>query len=85
METWKHWGGNPTPAQLQQHKARLDTLIAFGELLNLTTSSPVFPDKKIAEIVKATLIMLKDDLSLWHGNEITGAEAEVLLQQVFPE
>jgi len=63
----------------------LDRLIAFGELLNITTSSPTFPDKAIADGVKATLRMLRDDLSMWHGNDLTDAQAEELLQKCFPE
>jgi len=82
---WTHFIENPKPEDLRRHKATLDRLIAFGELLNRTTSSPTFPDKAIADGVKATLRMLRDDLSMWHGNDLTDAQAEELMQKCFPE
>jgi hypothetical protein len=82
---WTHFIENPDPEALAKHKATLENMIAFGELLNITTSSPAFPDKEIAALVKATLVMLKDDLSMWHGNDLTDAQAEELMQSLFPE
>jgi hypothetical protein len=82
---WKHFTENPRPEDLRKHKATLEMLITFGDLLLAATSSPVFPDREIADMVAATQRMLKDDLALWHGNQLTKAEAEQLLQKVFPE
>jgi hypothetical protein len=82
---WKHFIGHPNPAELRKHKATLESLIAFGELLNITTSSPAFPDKEIAVYVTATLGMLRDDLAMWHSHILTDAEAEALMQKIFPE
>jgi hypothetical protein len=36
-------------------------------------------------MVAATQQMLKDDLAMWHGNHLTDAQTEELLQKVFPE
>jgi hypothetical protein len=85
MYPWTHFIEDPKREDLRKHKATLETMIAFGELLDITTSSPAFPDKEIAAIVKATLAMLKDDLAMWHGNDLTDAQAEDLMQKVFPE
>jgi hypothetical protein len=82
---WKHFTANPRPEDLLKHKATLEMLINFGDLLLAATCSPVFPDREIAAMVAATQRMLKDDLALWHGNQLTKAEAEELLQKVFPE
>ena len=82
---WTHFIENPRPEALSQHKSALAVMIAFGELLDRTTSSPGFPDKKTAAMVKATLVMLQDDLAMWHGNDLTEDQAEDLMQQVFPE
>jgi hypothetical protein len=60
-------------------------MISFGELLFSATSSPAFPDREIAGMVAATQQMLKDDLAMWHGNQLTDAQAEQLMQKVFPE
>ena len=82
---WKHFTENPRPEDLRKHKATLEMLINYGDLLLAATASPVFPDREIAAMVAATQQMLKDDLALWHGNQLTKAEAEQLLQEVFPE
>ena len=63
----------------------LETLIAFGELLNITTSSPAFPNKDIAAGVTSTLRRLQDDLAMWHGNDLTDAQAGELMRKCFPE
>jgi len=82
---WTHFLENPKPEDLRKHKATLETLIAFGELLHSATSSPAFRDKEIAAGVTATLRLLKDDLALWHGNDLTDVQAEALMQKCFPE
>ncbi len=82
---WKHFTESPRPEDLRKHKATLERLIAFGELLSAATSSPAFPDREIADMVAATMRMLKDDLAMWHGNQLSEAEAEQILQKVFPE
>ena len=82
---WAHFVENPKAEELSKHKAALEKLIAFGGLLNSAMSSPNFPDKELAGGVTATLRMLKDDLAMWHGNDLTDAQAEELMQKVFPE
>lgn len=82
---WAHFVENPQAEDLRKHKNTLELMISFGELLNLTTSSPLFPDKKIATLVTVTLQMLRDDLAMWHGNDLTDAGAENLMQKCFPE
>jgi hypothetical protein len=82
---WSHFIDKQNPEDKHKHKATLEAMIAFGELLNTTTSSPAFPDKEIAAIVTSTLQMLKDDLALWHGNDLTDAQAEELMRKCFPE
>jgi hypothetical protein len=82
---WTHFVENPKPEDLLKHKATLERLIAFGELLNGAMSSPTFPDKEVAGGVAATLRMLKDDLAMWHGNNLTDAQAEELMLKCFPE
>jgi len=84
MYPWTHFIENPKTEDLSRHKAALETLIAFGELLLSATSSTAFPDREIAGMVAATQQMLKDDLAMWHGNQLTDAQAEDLLQKVFP-
>jgi len=84
MYPWTHFVENPNPEELRKHKATLETMIAFGELLASATSSSAFPDREIAAMVAATQQMLKDDLAMWHGNQLTDPQAEELLQKVFP-
>jgi hypothetical protein len=85
MYPWTHFVENPKAEDLCKHKATLETMIAFGDLLLSATSSSAFPDREIAAVVAATQQMLKDDLAMWHGNQLTDAQAEELLQRVFPE
>ena len=75
----------PTAEHLAHHKQQLDMLIAFGELLTLATRSPAFPKPQVAAIIQATLGMLKDDLCIWHGTDLTEAEADEIMQKCFPE
>ena len=84
MYPWTHFVENPNPEELRKHQATLETMIAFGELLASATSSSAFPDREIAAMVAATQQMLKDDLAMWHGNQLTDPQAEELLQKVFP-
>jgi hypothetical protein len=85
MYPWTHFIENPKPEDLRKHKTTLETMIAFGELLSSATSSLAFPDREIAALVAATQQMLKDDFAMWHGDQLTDAQAEELLQKVFPE
>jgi hypothetical protein len=85
LHPWTHFTENPKAEDLCKHKAALETMIAFGELLSSATGSPAFPDREIAAMVAATQQMLKDDLAMWHGNHLTDAQTEELLQKVFPE
>jgi hypothetical protein len=85
MYPWTHFIENPNAEELSRHKAALETMIAFGELLLSATNSPAFPNREIAAIVGATQQMLKDDLAMWHGNQLTNVQADELLQRVFPE
>jgi hypothetical protein len=85
MYPWTHFIENPKAGDLFKHKASLEMMIAFGELLLSATSSPAFPDREIAGMVAATQQMLKDDLAMWHGHQLTDGQAQNLLQKVFPE
>ncbi len=85
MYPWTHFVENPKVEDLRKHKATLESMIAFGELLSSATISPAFPDREIAAMVVATQRMLQDDLAMWHGNRLTDAQAEELMQKVFPE
>jgi len=85
MYPWTHFIENPKAEDLRKHKATLETMIDFGELLSSATSSLAFPDREIAAMIAATQQMLKDDLAMWHGDQLRDAHAEELLQKVFPE
>src|ERR1700691_1490470 len=79
MYPWTHFIENPKAEELSKYKAALETMIAFGELLLSATSWPAFSDRKTAGMVAATQQMLKDDLAMWHGNQLTDAQAEELM------
>jgi hypothetical protein len=82
---WQTCAGNPSPEALRRHKLALERMITLGRLFHLSTGAPEFPDPKTAALVSATLQMLQDDLNLWHGTDLTEAEAEEIMQKCFPE
>ena len=80
----EHLLDHPTPELLARHKATIDRLLGFGTLLSSPMHLPGFPDKSLAAMVEATQNLLRDKLSLWHGN-MSPAESEAILHAVFHE
>ena len=75
----------PSPEDIEKHRRSLELMISFGSLLIKVTDSPEFPDQEISAMVSATLQMLKDELTMCHGDPLAEAEAEAVLQKCFPE
>lgn len=77
----EHLLDNPTPELLGQHKATLQKLIRFGELLSRSTEQPDFTDKELAEMVAATQRDYRDKLAMWHGKKMSKEEADKILAE----
>jgi hypothetical protein len=76
---------NPSPELLADHKATIERLLAFGGSLSLATESRKFPDRRIAEMVAATQVVLQDKLRIWHGPRMSKTESDRLLGVCFPD
>jgi hypothetical protein len=80
-----HLLDDPTPALLADHKATVERLLAFGRFISLVTASPEFTDRRTAEMVDATQLVLKDKLRMWHGLRMSRTESDRILAEVFPD
>lgn len=69
LTVWEdqHLLDNPTPEALTAHKQTIERLLRFGHFIASGTGHPEFPDRKVADIVAATLSCLNDKLAMWHG------------------
>jgi hypothetical protein len=76
---------NPSPELLADHKATIERLLAFGGSLSPTTENRKFPDRRIAEMVAATQVVLQDKLRMWHGPRMSKTESDRLLGACFPD
>ena len=76
---------NPTSEQIAQHKKMLERLMLFGQLCAFISSYPEFGDTETAEMIHATQIVLRDKLRMWHGPQMSRAESDRILKEVFPE
>ena len=76
---------NPTPELLAEHRTALDRLLAFGNALSLATESPQFPDRRIAEMVAATRVVLRDKARMWHSRRMSKAESDRIMGACFPD
>jgi hypothetical protein len=65
-----------------QHRAWLDELIGWGNLIAQVTQHAGFPDTALRERVNARLAHLQDKVALWHGVK-TEAEQEHILRAAF--
>ena len=79
-----HLLDHPTPELLDEHKATLKRLVAFGGFISLATEQPAFPDRSTAEMVAAVQVVLKDKLRMWHGPRMSREEADRILGACFP-
>lgn len=87
LSRWEdeHLLENPTPELLADHKATTERLLAFGSSISLVTENRKFPDRRIAEMVAATQVVLQDKLRTWHAPRIGKAESDRILAACFPD
>ena len=76
---------NPTPELLAQHKATVQRMLRFGQLLVLANAVAEFPDPNLMPIVEATQSVLRDKLRLWHGSGMSAEESDAILRAAFNE
>lgn len=68
-----------TPELLAKHKASVDWLISFGEMLSVGTEQEDFPDAALRAEVRATLDDLRDRLAMWHRPRMPREAADKIL------
>ncbi|MGA2747350.1 MAG: hypothetical protein ABSG59_01130 [Verrucomicrobiota bacterium] len=78
-----HLTGQDTKPALEQHRAWVTQLIAWGQVLEQATGHAGFSDRAVARRVKARLRHLQDKLALWH-TEMTPDEEARILRAAFP-
>jgi len=80
-----HLLDNPPPELLADHQKTVRRLLAFGRSLSLVTEGPDFTDRRTAESVAATQLVLEDKLRLWHAPRMDRAQSDRILAGVFPD
>ncbi|PWU18298.1 MAG: hypothetical protein C5B50_09495 [Verrucomicrobia bacterium] len=81
----EHLLDSPAAELLADHKTTIKRLIAFGKFIALGTEQPDFPDRRLAESVASTLLILEDKLRLWHGPPMSKADSDRILAACFPD
>jgi hypothetical protein len=76
---------SPRPELLADHKATIERFLAFGRFLSLATENQSFPDRRIAEMVAATLVVLQDKLRMWHSPRMSKNESDRILTACFAD
>jgi hypothetical protein len=66
----------------EQHRAWINELLTWGELVQRSVEQPQFPDKELATRVRGRIQHLQDKLSLWH-REMSPAEEDRILKAAF--
>jgi hypothetical protein len=97
MEQWFDWMdgllevhrscfilGEPTPAQLKEHKAALKLAIRYCLLINTLIADPDFHEPQLASRVQVRNRQLQDAYDTFHDTALSDAQAEEFLKQVFP-
>lgn len=80
-----HLLDHPTPQLLADHLQTVHRLLAFGRSLALATEDPDFTDRRTAESVAATQLVLEDKLRIWHAPRMGRAESDRILAKVFSD
>lgn len=76
---------NPSPALLEEHRRKIESMIRYGQMFILATSHPDFPRADLAEMVQSTLWLLRDQYQALHAPAIQQEEADRILAAVFPD
>lgn len=74
---------NPTRANLALHRKKIERLMFFGQLCAVGAAHPDYGDVETAEIVTASLEVLRNKLRMFH-HAMTREEADKILAEVFP-
>ncbi|MBI4658675.1 MAG: hypothetical protein HY735_07470 [Verrucomicrobia bacterium] len=80
QEVIKH---KPTPEKLSEHRDTLKLMLRLGHNLYAQVSDPDFPLRQLATEVAGKLRQLEKSWEMIH-HPLGDAEAEAILQQVFP-
>jgi len=75
----------PSPETLAQHRSALSFLLRFTRLMHCEASDPEFYDKTLAHDFEWRLRKLEDSWTMFHDHSMTTAQANAILQQVFPQ
>jgi hypothetical protein len=86
LSRWEdeHLLDNPSPEALAEHKKTVERLLRFGRLISVATEHPDFPDRAVANMVRATQQTLEDNLLMYHGPGMNTEESERILAKAFP-
>jgi len=79
-----HLAEDPRPEDLATHRTVVEALMRMGECFKLVLEMPEYGDAARRAEVQATLDCLRDKLALWHQTLPAPAEADRLLETVFP-
>ena len=75
----QHLTSEPAKALLEQHRAWVTQLLAWGQVLQHVTEHSGFTDRAVVNRVNARLRHLQDKLALWH-REMRKEEEDRILQ-----
>jgi hypothetical protein len=75
----------PTPAQLAEHKKGLELAIEYCRFINNLIDDPGFNEPDLVSRLKVRIRQLQDAYDTFHDTTLSDAQAEEVLNQVFPE
>ncbi len=87
LTAWEdsHLLDNPTPERLREHKEILDQCLVLGWMLERAAEQPDFPDRRLAEMIKGAVEILRDKKAMWHGQRLSRGQSDRIIATCFPE
>jgi hypothetical protein len=77
--------GEPTPAQLTEHKTALGSAIEYCRFINTLIDDPGFNEPDLVSRLQVRIRQLQDAYDTFHDTTVSDEQAERVLKQVFPE
>jgi len=75
----------PTPVQLEEHKAGLELAIEYCAFIKGLISDPEFNEPDLVSRLQMRVRQLQDAYNTFHDTAFSDSQADEVLKQVFPE
>lgn len=74
----------PSPKELREHHTNLKWAIRFCRIMHTQLSDPDFDDRELAAEIEIRIRQMQDAWDTFHDPQLSAADAERVLAEVFP-